>query len=390
MSISFYLRLLRRQWRSGVLRLLCVAITIASAAIFSVSLISDRLDRLFQRQSNEILAADLVLKSSSSPITEPQQQLLANYPALRQAQMMNFSTMFSVQDRTLLGTVKAVTGNYPLRGRLQLSDELYGLPQVATGAPLPGEVWAEERILHELNIDIGDYLRIGSRSFLLGRVLVFEPDRGDNFYSFVPRVMMNWDDIASTGILRPGSRVNYRYLFAGEDAEIQTLREELQQGLQPNQQFITIEQASRTLSTNLEKAYGFLPYCHPDCGIIWCDSYCPGQFSVCTRDDPAICIITLPGFIRQAFVSGDSTAVLVLYLVVCSGRCHNRCGDTLVYFAKSGAIFTGGFACGRNDAAVTEFCYGSHRITCFCITLSQCSITGAVSSVGDRSTIPAA
>lgn len=49
----------------------------------------------------------------------------------------------------------------------------------------------------------------------MSRVLTYEPDRANNFYSLTPRVLMNIADLQSTGVIQPGSRVRYRDLWRG-------------------------------------------------------------------------------------------------------------------------------------------------------------------------------
>jgi putative ABC transport system permease protein len=44
-------------------------------------------------------------------------------------------------------------------------------------------------------------------------VLTLEPERGVGFFNIAPRLMMHVDDVAATGLIRPGSRVWY-YLYA--------------------------------------------------------------------------------------------------------------------------------------------------------------------------------
>ncbi len=61
---SFYSRIIKRQWRLGAIRLFCAAIAIAVAVTFSITLLGDRLEKLFSYQSKEVLAADLVLQST--------------------------------------------------------------------------------------------------------------------------------------------------------------------------------------------------------------------------------------------------------------------------------------------------------------------------------------
>ena len=61
-SWRFALLGLWREWRSGELRLLAFALTLAVAAVTSVGFFTDRVEQALQRQGNELLAADLVVR----------------------------------------------------------------------------------------------------------------------------------------------------------------------------------------------------------------------------------------------------------------------------------------------------------------------------------------
>ena len=54
-------RLLGRELRSGELRLLFAALTIAVAAVTAVGFFADRIDRGLQRQARQMMGGDLVL-----------------------------------------------------------------------------------------------------------------------------------------------------------------------------------------------------------------------------------------------------------------------------------------------------------------------------------------
>lgn len=255
-EFSFYNRIIKRQWRLGAIRLFCIAIAIACAVTFSITLLGDRLEQLFDNQSKEILAADLVLQSTT--VLRPEQFDVIKKTSLMQAQTLGFRTMANANDELMLSSVKAVSDLYPLRGELQVTDMLYGQVKPVRHGPPAGEVWVEDRILNELGLSLGESVTIGAQSFPITRVLVFEPDRGNNFYSFTPRIMMHWEDVASTGVIQPGSRVKYRYLFAGESDGLEKLQKTLRATLQPNQQFINVDQANEALSDTLKRAYRFL------------------------------------------------------------------------------------------------------------------------------------
>ena len=254
--LSFYTRFINRQWRLGAIRLFCIAVAIAVAVTFSITLLGDRLERFFINQSKEVLAADLALESSTLLTT--QQAAIIRDTRLVQAKTLRFRTMASVNDTFLLSSVKAVTDRYPLRGALQVTDVLYGEATSVQHGPPAGEVWVEDRVLNELGLTTGKSITIGERAFRITRVIIFEPDRGNSFYSFTPRIMMNWDDVDSTGIIQPGSRVKYTWLFSGATEALDALQKKLVPTLQPNQKFETIESANTALASTLERAYRFL------------------------------------------------------------------------------------------------------------------------------------
>ncbi len=253
---SFYNRLIKRQWRLGAIRLFCVAVTIACAVTFSITLLGDRLEKLFINQSKEVLAADLVLDSTTE--LQTQQLDIIKQTSLEQAITLRFPTMANANEAFILSSVKAVTDNYPLRGQLQVSNTLYGEPVPIGHGPVAGEVWVEDRIINELDLSLGEYVTVGERAFKITRIVIYEPDRGSNFYSFTPRILMHWDDVASTQVIQPGSRVRYHYLFAGATRALEDLKQNLEPTLQPNQKFETIKDTNEAMANTLQRAYRFL------------------------------------------------------------------------------------------------------------------------------------
>ena len=58
----------------------------------------------------------------------------------------------------------------------------------------------------------------------VGPVLLYEPDRGGETFHIAPRLLMNGADVPATGLIAPGSRVNYRLLVASEPKAIAAYR----------------------------------------------------------------------------------------------------------------------------------------------------------------------
>ncbi|MEM8845328.1 MAG: FtsX-like permease family protein, partial [Pseudomonadota bacterium] len=225
---------------------------------FSISMLGDRIERLLNLQAKEVLAADLVLESSSQ-LTDDQEAIIDSFQ-LDKANILTFQSMANTVDAEsfLLSSVKAVSDAYPLLGELQITDNLYGQAYPVDGIPTVGEAWVEDRVLHDLDINIGDYINVGETAFKVTQIILYEPDRGNSFYSFTPRILINWDDIEATQVIKPGSRVKYRYLFAGEINQLDSLQQSLSETLQLNQQFVSLESGGRTLSKTFDRAYSFL------------------------------------------------------------------------------------------------------------------------------------
>ena len=120
-AISLSLRFLQRDWKSGELNLLLLALLICVSSITTVAFTTDRMEKAIDRQSSELLAADFVI-SSSRPIN-PQRITLAKRFGLQTSGLELFRSVLVVKDSVQLVEVKVVDAAYPLRGQLRLSDQ---------------------------------------------------------------------------------------------------------------------------------------------------------------------------------------------------------------------------------------------------------------------------
>jgi putative ABC transport system permease protein len=116
-----------------------------------------------------------------------------------------------------LVAVKAVSPNYPLRGRLQLADAPGGASTLVAAAPAAGNTWVDPGLLDALGLKVGDTLLLGEVALRIDKVIVIEPDRGAGFSTFSPRVMIAEADLPATGLIQAASRVGYRLAVAARD-----------------------------------------------------------------------------------------------------------------------------------------------------------------------------
>ncbi len=225
MHISFWRlgwRTLWRDFRSGELRLLILAVTLAVAALTAVGFFADRLKGGLQRDARQLLGGDAVVSSDNMT---PQAFLdKARAQGLAVVGTLGFPTMGRAADAqggaSKLVALKVVEMGYPLRGNLKISTEPGGAEIKTSAIPKPGEAWIDASLLDALNLRMGDALLLGDASFRISTIIVIEPDRGAGFMNFAPRVMINRADVAATGLIQPASRLTYRMAVAGEDEQV--------------------------------------------------------------------------------------------------------------------------------------------------------------------------
>ena len=225
MSISFWRlgwRSLWRDLRSGELRLLIVAVTLAVAALTAVGFFADRLKAGLQRDARQLLGGDAVIVSDN--LTPAAFTAKARSLGLEVVQTLGFPTMGRASDAkggtAKLVALKVVAPGYPLRGNLKVASQPGAAERITRSVPAPGQAWVEASLLDALGLQVGDELMLGDSRLRITEIILNEPDRGAGFMSFAPRVMIQQQDVAATGLIQPASRVNYRLAVAGSDKSV--------------------------------------------------------------------------------------------------------------------------------------------------------------------------
>ena len=253
---SFSLRQAKREWRSGELRALAAALAVAAAALSAVGAFTERIDRALTASANELLAADLVVRSRFIPDQDWRQE--AQDRGLDTALTVQFPSVVFSDDRSVLVSVKAVSEGYPLRGSMFIASEAWGESRVAPSVPPPGTVWVAPRIPGELDTRVGDMLELGNLEVQIDATIALEPDRGTGVFDIAPRVMMNYADIGESGLIGEGSRIRHQLLIAGEPSTVSDFHDWLEPKLERGQYFRSLEDSQRQVSNALNRSGRFL------------------------------------------------------------------------------------------------------------------------------------
>jgi putative ABC transport system permease protein len=247
------LNLLRRDWRAGEWRVLLLALVLAVGSLATVGLFADRVRQALQQQAQSLIGADLRI-TSTRPLPEHYREM-AQAHGLQTSLSLTFPSMVLFGEQSLLSEIQAVEAGYPLRGKIEIDE---GREHDAVTIPPRGTIWVDDRLLRRLNLKLGDAVTIGKLRFTVAARIVKDIDQSIGFASFSPRVLLNAEDLAATGLQQEGSRISYRLMFAGEAAQVNVLRDELKPQLSGNEKLEDVRDARPEIRTALERAESFL------------------------------------------------------------------------------------------------------------------------------------
>ncbi|MEZ8491217.1 ABC transporter permease [Vibrio splendidus] len=224
--------------RHGQLWPVSIALTLIIACVFALSALAERMEQVIVKQGKDALTADSVF-ISANPIPQPLLDL-TQVEQLESSQLTRFSTMAFSDNSMQLVTVKAVESNYPLRGEMILE----GADKASSNHVEPGELWLDERIFAQLEVEIGDNVTIGDADLTITGRITQEPGLSFNPFQQMPAVLIHTSDIKATGAIQPGSRVSFRLFLNGDDTKLQAAQDSVE--LTPSDRWRTQDSASRT------------------------------------------------------------------------------------------------------------------------------------------------
>ena len=200
-----------REVRTGWQRLLffLLSIAVGVGALVGIASFSANLEGAIRREARTLMAADVEI-TSSQPFDAATIAVVQAQAGARSAELAEMPSMAARVDgtRSQLVELKAVRGGYPFYGALVVEPDR-PLPEL-----LAEGIVVEEGLLLQLNVAVGDSVKLGSRSFTVAGLPRREPDRVAAAFSLGPRVLMALEDVEAAGLITVGSRVRHRMLLA--------------------------------------------------------------------------------------------------------------------------------------------------------------------------------
>jgi putative ABC transport system permease protein len=214
-KLKFILRDVNRTRSQAIVFALCVSIALVT--LVAVNGFSDSVNTTLTNDARELSAADIIVRSRQE-LSPGLVQTIAAMESARSIESARIYELYSVArtaagDGSLLSNIKAVSKGYPFYGRCELASG-----RLLSEVLLPGRIIVAPVLLERLGLRIGDSLSIGRATLTIADVVLKEPDRPLDAFSFGPRIFVSTADLERIDLIEKGSRVSYRVLIKVADA----------------------------------------------------------------------------------------------------------------------------------------------------------------------------
>ena len=226
--MMFVLRMAVRETRASLRRLffffICIAVGVA--AIVALRSVIQSVRGVFGTEARALIAADVLIATNRDWTPAARSTIdrrLAAAGNVERTEMVETPTMVRPADRSKavakMAELRAVQPAFPLYG----SVDLQGAQTYAPVLLANHGVLVRPELLTAIGVAVGDRIVIGRAEFTIRGLIVREPGRGMGEFSLGPRVLIAYDDLASTGLLGFGSRARRAMLVKMPEDRIEPL-----------------------------------------------------------------------------------------------------------------------------------------------------------------------
>ena len=260
LAVRFSLREMRGGLSGFLIFLACIALGVA--AIGGVNSVARAISAGVAAEGQSLLGGDIRFELNQRLATPEEHAFLDSLGTVAtSAGMRSMARLEDGSDQALV-EVKAVDDLYPLYGELVTEpalphEQLFGQTEGMFGAAAP------DLLFERLGLRVGDRVMLGTEAFELRARIVSEPDAISDGFGFAPRLMVSMAGLQTTGLLQPGSLVEYAWKVKLPDdsgeARLAEIRERAGREFpQAGWSIRTRSNAAPSLSSNIERFSQFL------------------------------------------------------------------------------------------------------------------------------------
>jgi putative ABC transport system permease protein len=241
---DFIIRQIRRSSRQAVVFVLCIALSLATLTAFNG--FSKSANQWLQNDARKLHAADIIIRSHEKPSAALAAAIAAQVAQgrVRATRYYEFYSVVRAADEqaSLLASLKVVAPGYPFYGAVSLQSGRR-FSDVLTA----GRVVVAKNLLDRLHLAVGDNLKVGYTTLTIADVVLSEPDRPVDLFSFGPRVFVSERDLEALGLLQKGSRIHHVTLLKTQPgADIEEIGKTLKRVSMPGQESVDTFRTARS------------------------------------------------------------------------------------------------------------------------------------------------
>lgn len=263
-SLALAARFALREMRGGLagffVFIACIALGVA--AIGGVNSVARAISAGVADEGQTLLGGDIRFELNQREATPDELAFLKSRGPLALSASMRSMVRLEDGSDQALAEVKAVDAAYPLYGALETDpalpqDQLFGEESGVYGAAAP------DLLFERLGLPLGARVKLGGATFELRAKIITEPDAVSDGFGFAPRFLVSMEGLSASGLVQPGSLVEYAYKLrlpngANDDA-IDALRAEASERFpEAGWSIRTRTNAAPALSANIERFSQFL------------------------------------------------------------------------------------------------------------------------------------
>ena len=218
-DLSWVLKMAFRDMRKNFSRLMLFvsSMVVGIAALVAIGSFGENLKKDIDRQSKELLGADLVLDNNRPLGGQPTDTL-----ALKISEEVNFASMvaFPATGESRLTQVRALEGEFPYYGKLETKP----VEAEATFRAGGRKALVEKLLMAQFNAQVGDSIKVGKLTFIIEGELQKVPGQSGITATVAPAVYIPMAYLEETGLVQYGSRLRYqRYYLFEEGVDVDAL-----------------------------------------------------------------------------------------------------------------------------------------------------------------------
>jgi len=193
-----------RRNRSRLL-LFISSIVLGIAALVAINSFGENLTSEINSEARNLLGADIEIESRS-PISDTLKQFLVD-KELALSEERSFASMvfFPKNEGTRLINVRAIDSQYPFYGEIETVP-----PNAGKNFAAQLEAAVDKSLMLQFDVAAGDSVKLGTTTFKIAAQVKNTPGQSAISTTVAPPVFIPLSELDSTGLMKTGSRVNYK------------------------------------------------------------------------------------------------------------------------------------------------------------------------------------